>query len=200
MLYFGHSVVNAFRSQIPRGFYDPIKGHTGVDLDLPLGSPVSLPIEMTVVGVMDQPEMGLTLYMRDSQGLILVFAHLSHILVHVGDSVAPETVLALSGNSGRATTGAHLHFEVIAPTPEVGLEMMQRQLGAFSGFNIDPVKYLDSIYSHWADSALSWAATHDLIRKPKSPNAPVTWGELAVFSRRLAERLIQWTRNPPPNS
>lgn len=197
--YFGYPVINPFRSMTPRGFYDSVKGHTGVDINCPMGTEISLPIPATVHAVRQQSEMGLTLYLEDEVGRILVFAHLSEVLVEEGDAVAYGDVFARSGNSGSATTGPHLHFEVIAHGPEEGYEMMTRTLGDVSGYNIDPIRYLETIFSpHWSDEAMAWAREHRIIHQHHHPDEPMTWGEFAVASQRLAERLVHWTRRTNP--
>ena len=192
-------IINPFRSKVPAGFYDPIKGHTGIDLGTPEGTPITLAVGVTVRTVLEQPQMGTTLYVEDNAGNILVFAHLSRVDVTVGTRALPNQVLALTGNTGSATTGPHLHFEIIAPEPEPGLEMMSRTLGGFSGYNIDPVPYLDDIPveetpAHWADEALGWMLEHEIITQSKDPNATVTLGEFAVTSKRLAEKVLDWAR------
>ena len=44
-------------------------------------------------------------------GLSTRYAHLSKLLVEVGDEVGDGTVVGLAGQTGRAT-GPHLHYEV----------------------------------------------------------------------------------------
>ncbi|MBT4385144.1 M23 family metallopeptidase [Candidatus Peregrinibacteria bacterium] len=195
MIYFGYPVINPFRSHTPAGFYDPIKGHTGIDVATPMNTGISLAIQTTVVSVKTQPQMGLSLYLRDADGNILVFSHLNSISVVVGAAVPPNTVFAMTGNSGSATTGPHLHFEIIAPAPAPGFEMMSRTLGEFSGFNINPATYMDNLPQHWSDEAMSWMLQHGIISDSKDPNAMVTWGEFAVSSKRLAEKVLDWSRN-----
>ncbi|MGM0669723.1 MAG: M23 family metallopeptidase, partial [Gemmatimonadota bacterium] len=57
--------------------------------------------------------------------VLTVYAHLSAVLVQAGQEVKGGQVIALSGQSGRAT-GPHLHFEVwrwgreVDPVPFLG--------------------------------------------------------------------------------
>ena len=195
MIYFGHPVINPFRNHVPVGFYDKVKGHTGIDLATPIGTELSLPIETKVEIINKQVEMGLTLYLSDKKGNILVFAHLEKIKPKLGDKIKPDEVFALTGNSGTRTTGPHCHFEIIASKPEPGLKMMTRDLSGFTGYNIDPVKYLDSILTpHWSDESMEWMIKHEIIGYKRDPDESVTWAELAVVSNRLAKKIIEWVK------
>lgn len=142
MTFLGFPLTNGFRSMTPKGFYDPIKGHTGLDFLMPVGTNISLPFDVTVVDFLVQKEMGNTLYLKDGENII-VLAHLSEVYVKVGTTVNKHFVFARSGNTGTATTAPHLHVEVIAPKPQEGFEMMTRTLGKYSGYNIDPTNYLE---------------------------------------------------------
>lgn len=54
---------------------------------------------------------GLHVVLEGKLRLIRVgYCHLSHVRVHEGDVVGPDTVIGYSGNSGRST-GPHLHYE-----------------------------------------------------------------------------------------
>lgn len=188
MQYFGHNVVNPFRSDKPKGFYDPIKLHTGADFGCPTGTVLALPIETTCFRFLVQKEMGNTLYLKDKDGNILVFAHLSEVLVKVGDKIKPYQLFAKTGNTGTATTGAHLHFEVISQEPEKGLEFMTRSLGAITGYNVDPIAYLDSLTKK-SDDKLEWMKEYGLIFGDHKPMDKVTWGELSIVIDRLVKKV-----------
>lgn len=183
-------------SKTPKGFYDPVKGHTGIDLNMPEGTAISLPFETKVAQFLRQNEMGNTLYLKDTKGNVLVFAHLKDVLVRTNDTVKAGSVFAHSGNTGSKSTGAHLHLEVISQTPDEGAEYMTRSLGGFSGYNIDPGVYLDDqeIAEPW--HKLDWMKEHELITVAKDPDSPVTWGELSVVLYRLAKKVLEWVRNP----
>lgn len=57
----------------------------------------------------------------------------------------------------------------------------------------DPNLLFES-YGHWSDKDMDWAVEHGLIKVLKDPNTPVTWGALVVVLRRLAEKVLEWTR------
>lgn len=179
--YLGFSVVNPYQSRSLR-FYDPVRGHTGVDLAAPFNSPLTFPVPFTVLAIRRQEEMGLVLYAEDAEGHVLVFAHLESTAVQEGQRVEPETVFARSGNSGTATTGAHLHFEIIAQTPEEGSEHMVRNELVYKGYNIDPIRYLDGLTTlppdpHWSKEAMKWAQRTGILELQRNPLESVTWGE-----------------------
>jgi murein DD-endopeptidase MepM/ murein hydrolase activator NlpD len=193
---FGFDIINPFRSKVPLGFYDPVKGHTGIDMSAPDKSPIDSPVDAEVWQILKQTEMGLTLYLYDKKRKVWsVFSHLSTVKVKLGDMVQKGSPIALTGNSGTATTGPHLHYETISETAEEGLEMMTRDLGGIDGYNIDPVKYLDEVGSpeHWSDADMDWAMEHGIITYEREPEDKVLWGEYTVTMKRLAERILDWS-------
>ena len=72
-----------------------------------------------------------------------LLSHLTTTLKKAGDPVAPGEVFAISGNTGRISTDPHVHYEVISETPQKGLEFMTRKLWNFTGFNVDPMPFLN---------------------------------------------------------
>lgn len=187
MNYFGFPLTNKFRSKTPKGFYDAVKGHTGLDVAMPIGTPLSLPIKGVVLKYRKQTEMGNCLYVQEQNGNIHVLAHLSEAKVREGDQVAENQVLALSGNTGGKSTAPHVHYEIIAPRPEEGLEMMTRELSPYKGWNIDPAKFLDSINTpHWSDESMNWLVNNKIISHARKPDETPSWGELAVILKNLA--------------
>lgn len=196
--YFGYPVTNSFMSQTPAGYYDPVKGHTGVDFGCPEGTEISLPLTTTVLNSYNLYEMGLTLFLQDSAGNILVFGHLNVVKVSAGQTVSPGQIFVETGNTGSSTTGPHLHFEVIASSPQAGLEFMSRRLAGYSGYNVDPIAYLESAgdsANHWAQTSMDWAKTHGIVTGDHDLNSNVTWGEMVTTMHRLAERVVEWSRN-----
>lgn len=193
MQYFGHQISNKFRAKTPKGFYDEVKGHTGIDLLMPIGTPLSLPVFSKVEKVLKQTEMGTTLYLSVGNE-ILVFAHLSEVLYSPNDDIPPGYIFARSGNSGTKTTAPHLHLEVLAPKPEHGAEMMSRTLGGFKGYNIDPATYLDSLAVTPFEEAHEWAMKHGLITKSKLYAPDVRWDELLPFAYRLTKKIVEWVK------
>lgn len=85
--------------------------HKGVDIKVPMRSPVIAAGagRVTTVGYMHG--YGLRVVVSHDYGLETVYAHLNKALVNEGDAVKRGQLIALSGNSGR-TTGPHLHYEV----------------------------------------------------------------------------------------
>ncbi len=144
-------VLNGFRSHRPWGFYNLIKGHTGVDYKF-IFEPLPSPVTGEVVNITLQPEMGNCIYIKgQEEGNILVFAHLSHVNVKVGDKVNRGDIIAITGNSGSKSTAPHLHFEIITFKRPVRLieQVMTRSLENYVGWNIDPDYYLRMLYGKY---------------------------------------------------
>lgn len=142
MNFWGYEIINGYRSDKPKGYYDPIRHHTGIDVGCPIGTPLPLPWDTECVEARKQNEMGSCIYLEDRLFGVTVLAHLSEFKVKKGDKVPAGTIVGLSGNTGKISTGPHCHLEVICRKPEKGgEEMYRRELSPFVGFNVDPVKY-----------------------------------------------------------
>lgn len=101
--------------------------HTGIDLAVPVGTPVHSVGSGKVVfaGYSGSYGYAVTIHMTD--GKYTLFAHLSEIDVHVGERVLAGDLVGASGATGNVT-GPHLHFEVRA----------HRRYGS----DVNPVSYL----------------------------------------------------------
>ena len=85
--------------------------HKGVDIGIPVGSPIVAPADGKVASVGYESGYGLVVMLEHRHGLSTVFAHLKSATVEPGQDVKRGTLIAHSGMSGR-TTGSHLHYEV----------------------------------------------------------------------------------------
>ncbi|HJL41555.1 MAG TPA: peptidoglycan DD-metalloendopeptidase family protein [Myxococcales bacterium LLY-WYZ-16_1] len=83
--------------------------HNGVDVAVPVGSPVRSPFSGTVVEVGEDPNLGVFVKVEHAGGYRSLFAHLSEARVQVGAWVSGGQQVAESGNTGRST-GPHLHY------------------------------------------------------------------------------------------
>ena len=92
----------------------PITGrvtpHNGVDLAVPVGTPILAAGDGVVRLVTHHPYAGKYVVIEHSDRYTTRYLHLSKSLVHAGQKVKTGQVIALSGNTGR-TTGPHLHYE-----------------------------------------------------------------------------------------
>lgn len=95
---------------------DPItgqtRGHTGMDLAIPTGTPVRAALPGTVtVSKYNVGGYGYYVMIDHGNGLSTLYGHNSKLLAQVGRTVQAGDIIALSGSTGRST-GPHLHFEV----------------------------------------------------------------------------------------
>lgn len=140
-------ILNQYRSKTPKGFYG-VFGHTGVDLNY-LNEELPSPVTGKIAHIAKQDQMGNVIYLEDTSGNIHVFAHLSKINVGVGDHVTRNQIIAITGNTGRISTGAHLHYEVItfvAPA-KFTEKLLKRKLSSYAGWNVDPLAYVRALYT-----------------------------------------------------
>ena len=94
---------------------DPFNGrqafHTGVDFIAASGSEILAAAGGVVAAAEIHPEYGKMIDIDHDNGLTTRYAHLSIMVVKVGDVVLKGQRIGALGQSGRAT-GPHLHFEV----------------------------------------------------------------------------------------
>ena len=93
-------------------FTGKTKGHSGMDLAVPTGTPIRAALPGTVtVSTYNQGGYGYYVMIDHGGGLVTLYGHCSQLIARVGRTVQAGDVIALSGSTGRST-GPHLHFEV----------------------------------------------------------------------------------------
>lgn len=86
--------------------------HHGIDLDGNLGDPVYSIMSGTIEAVTySRFSYGNHIIVNHGSGFKSLYAHLSKVMVQVGQEIDKNTVLGLVGSTGWST-GTHLHFEV----------------------------------------------------------------------------------------
>lgn len=121
---------------------DPIDGklrhHNGIDIALQEGTPVTPAAQGVIVYSGLRSGYGNTVLIEHDNGMVTLYGHNSRLMVSAGQSVDRETIIALSGNTGRST-GPHLHFEAwhsgsnITPIfmPENAVQRQKIQLASY---------------------------------------------------------------------
>ena len=86
--------------------------HAGIDVAVPVGTPVHAAGSGVVVEAGDYFFNGNSVYIDHGQGLVTLYCHLDRIEVLPGEPVAAGQRIGLSGNTGRSS-GPHLHWTVL---------------------------------------------------------------------------------------
>ncbi len=84
--------------------------HKGIDLAIPVGTPVRTIADGRVVYAGWGTGYGKYVKVEHPGGFATIYSHLSRFEVHVGEQVKQGEVVALSGNTGWST-GPHLYFQ-----------------------------------------------------------------------------------------
>lgn len=84
--------------------------HRGIDIAVPVGTPVRATRGGRVAFAGDHGGHGATIIIEGDNGDKTLYGHNSALTVQQGTRVEPGTVIAFSGNSGRST-GPHVHYE-----------------------------------------------------------------------------------------
>lgn len=86
--------------------------HEGVDIRVPVGTPITAMMRGSVVHAGPLGEYGLTIILEHGGRTRSLYAHLSRVEVENGQPVDGGQRIGQSGQSGNAT-GPHLHFEIL---------------------------------------------------------------------------------------
>ncbi len=86
--------------------------HNGLDIITDVGTKVYAPGAGVVSFVGVRGGYGKTLEVDHGFGYMTIYAHLEDIKVREGQHIQRGDLIALSGNSGKLSTGPHLHYEV----------------------------------------------------------------------------------------
>jgi murein DD-endopeptidase MepM/ murein hydrolase activator NlpD len=103
-------------------FFTPLKGvvsqgydpaiHPYIDITATSGSVVKAVLDGTVIFSGWSDDAGHTIQIQHDGDIVSIYKHNEKLLKKTGDKVSAGTPIALVGNSGEMTTGAHLHFEL----------------------------------------------------------------------------------------
>lgn len=86
--------------------------HNGIDIITDVGTKVYAPGGGVVESVGWKGGYGLTVEISHGFGYRTLYAHLENTKVKLGQKISRGELIAYSGNSGRLSSGPHLHYEV----------------------------------------------------------------------------------------
>ncbi|MCK9409449.1 MAG: M23 family metallopeptidase [Bacteroidetes bacterium] len=92
--------------------FESEKGHVGIDYAGKIGSLIIVAADGYVVFSGYTADDGHTVIVSHGAGFITMYKHNQSVLKSVGEFVKRGEPIALLGNSGRTSSGPHLHFEV----------------------------------------------------------------------------------------
>lgn len=103
-------------------FFTPLKGvvsqgfdaavHPYIDITAPEGAVVKATLDGTVIFSGWSEEAGNTIQIQHEGDIVSIYKHNEKLLKKTGDKVSAGSPIALVGNTGSLSTGAHLHFEL----------------------------------------------------------------------------------------
>jgi murein DD-endopeptidase MepM/ murein hydrolase activator NlpD len=106
--------------------FDVATNHLAVDIVSAPHAPVMSVLDGSVIMAGWLPDTGNVIQIQHDNNIISVYKHNEKLLKRQGDRVKAGEVIAIVGNSGELTTGAHLHFELW-----------------HKGSPVDPLKYIN---------------------------------------------------------
>lgn len=94
------------------GGFDKVTNHFAVDIAAASNTPVKTCYEGTVIFADWTSETGNIIIVQHENNLLSAYKHNSALLKEVGEFVRSGEAIAIIGNSGKNSTGPHLHFEL----------------------------------------------------------------------------------------
>jgi lipoprotein NlpD len=92
--------------------FNPKSGHFGIDFAVKEGSSIFAANGGLVVFADFTLDDGYKMILQHDNGYISIYKHCASLLKNERDIVVQGELIGLSGNSGKNTTGPHLHFEI----------------------------------------------------------------------------------------
>ncbi len=92
--------------------YEPEVRHYGIDLVTSPDESVLATLDGTVVFTGFDPNFGNVIQIQHRNGFLSIYKHNELLLKETGDPVVAGEAIALVGNTGKLSTGPHLHFEL----------------------------------------------------------------------------------------
>lgn len=126
-----------------------LKGHNGVDFNASIGTPIYAVFDGEVTAAQTFGDGGVGIFINsnpfEAEGeqvvLCAIYWHLSALKVKARDAVRKGDLIGLSGNTGRYTTGPHLHFGIKSFEQKNGEWAIDQENG-FHGA-IDPLPFFN---------------------------------------------------------
>ncbi|MCC7245447.1 MAG: M23 family metallopeptidase [Saprospiraceae bacterium] len=92
--------------------FDLKKSHFGVDIAAPKNTAIKTATNGVVISAGYTVETGYSIAIQHPHNVVTIYKHNSVLLKKEGETVKPGEAIAIIGNTGEATTGPHLHFEI----------------------------------------------------------------------------------------
>jgi len=113
-------------SGVVSSYFEPEKDHLGVDILAPHDTPVKAIWDGHVIMADWTLETGYTIGIQHSDDMVSFYKHNASLLKKNGAFVRAGEAIAIIGNTGKLTSGPHLHFELW-----------------LQGKPVDPTNYID---------------------------------------------------------
>ncbi|MFR9165251.1 MAG: M23 family metallopeptidase [Dysgonomonas sp.] len=92
--------------------YNPSIGHYGIDIVAAPKESVLATQEGTIIFTGYDANVGYVIQIQHKNGFVSVYKHNALLLKKAGDKVRTGEAIAIVGDTGKLSTGAHLHFEL----------------------------------------------------------------------------------------
>lgn len=92
--------------------FNPHEKHYGVDIVAPKNEAIKAALDGTVIFADWTVETGYVIQLQHRSNITTIYKHNSVLLKEVGQTVKAGEAIAIIGNTGKLSSGPHLHFEL----------------------------------------------------------------------------------------
>lgn len=172
-----------------------MKGHNGWDFAIPVGTPIYAThdgvvnfagVDPTLSTTISIDSVDLYTYNGKETQIRSFYAHLSELKVTPGQTVNKGDLIALSGNTGRYTTGPHLHFGI---HPIANYQDTEHGNG-FGGA-IDPIHFFDGTYP-----TTQKPQENSVVIVQPTQDSPFIVMQKAILAFQLSEGITDFKNKP----
>jgi len=180
---FGVNYVNFYKSL-------GLLGHNGIDFRASIGTSLYAAHSGVVIIARTDSQGGKIIEIitsKTGEGYKTIYYHLNDIIVKVGDKIIAGQLIGQTGNTGKYTSGPHLHFGLKLTKNSVTQNKNNGYRGAIDPEPYFPKKYDKSRAYHRYGRKRNWTAEYCMRFAPI--NIKNRWTNAGRYIHKLSKRL-----------
>ncbi|MEM1312381.1 MAG: M23 family metallopeptidase [Patescibacteria group bacterium] len=109
--------------------------HAGVDFGYSIGTPIVSPFNGVVTYLADTVYGKVLVIHHESIGIYTLYLHVDSFSVEKGNYIVAGQQIAISGNTGKYSTGPHLHYQILNEFKGINSNWKENTLDPLTSYN-----------------------------------------------------------------